>query len=1016
MQQPYYYTVREVAVPDGYEKTDATWSTSGTITITNTLKTINITANKVWNTNGKENVTKPEISIRLQRKNGENWENVSEIQAVTLNEANNWTYKFTNIPEGTYRIKETRVPTGWTAENDSISNESSTNGDTLTITNTLQTGSLKITKNWIDSNESDRPGSVKVKIYRSAVQPTQPDVIPPSSEKYETVTEDYARLLQYSLYFYDANECGNDVDDNILYWRNNCYTNDAVPGGYHDAGDHVMFGLPQGFTASTLGWTYYEYKDSFEKLGLTAHYKDIMDRFCDFFKKSTTLDSGGNVTKLLIEKGEGDTDHSSYWGPPEFQQSSQRGRLLYSDSANSGSNIAADYAAALAQYYLNFPDDPNAAEYLKYAKALYAYAWKLNNAYSATGFYADSSCTDELAWGAAWLALATGDTQYLTDCKQYLDSFHNNEHSFDIRGHFWGEPALGAEIVYNSYLADSPNWSNVDNYLKNTCTGDGFKQLNKWGTTRHNTLLQLCALTTDKHKGTKEYKIWCQNQMNYILGKNHFNVCFVVGFANNSPKAPHHEAASGCDNWGEYENYKNNRKNCDHVLIGALVGGPHNEIENGPFNDDGNGSFTYEDWIDNSVDNEVALDYNAGLVGAAAALYSVYGTGNTVSESVMIADGLELKEGKHIYEQVQAKAARIAPKMIVPDESTNVADVVSSVKALSASMVSEDLTLVGAGDNTIVFDSSTNDTDFNNMRDKDSYDISHHTSGKTITKIVVQMANSQTNFKISLNKQTIYGNGNIEMNGNILTIEPTNNQFIATWDGSNVDNDKINDMAYYNWNNTVKSITLYCEVGDSFTVTPSLSDLVVGDKFTLNAENAEGTVNWTFDTNMIQANDDGTFTAIKSGDGISISGKDGDGKNGACTINVSDLQINKSNVTLTVGDTETLTITNGSKDNSTHTFTWSSEDESVVTVDSNGKITAKSANNKKITLTKDGEYTANCNVTVNSLQISRQNPNITFGVGVTDNLTVSGQTDGHNFEWESSNPKIVEVDANNGQM
>jgi len=27
-----------------------------------------------------------------------------------------------------------------------------------------------------------------------------------------------------------------------------------VHGGFHDAGDHVRFGLPQSYTAGTLGW------------------------------------------------------------------------------------------------------------------------------------------------------------------------------------------------------------------------------------------------------------------------------------------------------------------------------------------------------------------------------------------------------------------------------------------------------------------------------------------------------------------------------------------------------------------------------------------------------------------------------------------------------------------------------------------------------------------------------------------------------------------------------------------
>ncbi|MBR4200689.1 MAG: glycoside hydrolase family 9 protein, partial [Oscillospiraceae bacterium] len=61
--------------------------------------------------------------------------------------------------------------------------------------------------------------------------------------------DNYAKLLQYSLYFYDANMCGQVGSKSAFEWRGNCHTDDAVPGGFHDAGDHAMFGLPQGYTA-----------------------------------------------------------------------------------------------------------------------------------------------------------------------------------------------------------------------------------------------------------------------------------------------------------------------------------------------------------------------------------------------------------------------------------------------------------------------------------------------------------------------------------------------------------------------------------------------------------------------------------------------------------------------------------------------------------------------------------------------------------------------------------------------
>ena len=54
--------------------------------------------------------------------------------------------------------------------------------------------------------------------------------------------DNYAKLLQYSLYFYDANMCGKQVGEtSALSWRDDCHTSDEVDGGFHDAGDHAKF-------------------------------------------------------------------------------------------------------------------------------------------------------------------------------------------------------------------------------------------------------------------------------------------------------------------------------------------------------------------------------------------------------------------------------------------------------------------------------------------------------------------------------------------------------------------------------------------------------------------------------------------------------------------------------------------------------------------------------------------------------------------------------------------------------
>ena len=434
--------------------------------------------------------------------------------------------------------------------------------------------------------------------------------------------DNYAKLLQYSMYFYDGNMCGSDVGSASQFdWRDNCHGSDEVDGGFHDAGDHVKFGLPAGYTASTLGWGYYEFKDSYDALGQTAHLQALTDRFCDFFKASTKL-SGDTVTSFCYQVGVGQADHDVWCSPESQNDQSLRTAYWTSDDA---SDIAAEYAAALAVNYINFGN----AEDLKYAKALYNYSIKTNkaNCPEAENFYRSYDYYDDQAWAAGWLYLATKDSTY----SSFLDKFMNdtNAGKSGQSGCKWGvystmcwnNVSLGAAILQSEITGDAMDWAKVTTYLNGKCTSEStYYCESDWGSARYNTALQMAALATTKYsaKSGMDYSSWCKAQMGMILGNNPKNVNFVVGMDSNSAKYPHHRAASGYQNFDEMKG-KTGYSSNGHTLVGALVGGPADS------------NFTYTDSVNDYQANEVALDYNAGLVGAAAGLYSIYKTGSVDS-------------------------------------------------------------------------------------------------------------------------------------------------------------------------------------------------------------------------------------------------------------------------------------------------------------------------------------------------------------------------------------------------
>ena len=961
--ETYKYTVEEINAPTGYDVTYSNNSgiESGTITITNTLKTTNIPVEKKW-VDSKGNLISEHpnsVTVKLQKHNGSGYSDFLDKNGnavtLTLSSANSWAGEFTGIPEGTYQVVESVVPSGWT--------ESSVteNGKTI-ITNTQKAGALKLTKIWQNDTADQRPENITIKIYRTITPPAGTTMVP-SAKKSENVTEDYARLLQYSLYFYDANMCGDEVTENSVYsWRNtNCHTYDGeYAGGFHDAGDHAMFGLPQGFTASTLGWTYNEYKTTFDSLGLKNHYQLIMKEFCDFFVKSTKM-SNGSVSDLLLDKGDAGTDHS-YWGSPEAQSQGQRGGLVWANSDNSGGNIAAEYAAALASYYLNFPNDSNSSTYLEYAKALYNYSSVKINPRSISGIYYDDNITDEQAWAAAWLYLATNEESYKNDCKNKLNSL-----TIPTRGHFWGDPTLGAAIIYATRI--EPDETTIENkistYLNSTCSGDSFKVLDKWGSARHNTLLQLTAITYDKYQNTKSYSDWCKKQMAFILGDNSINVkgktgvCFVTGFKDGDsdtsndaylPQHPHHRAASGYDSWDKFNDAK--AKGTDtqyeyaHTLIGALVGG----TENG---------YSYNDNIDDTVCNEVAIDYNAGLVGAAAALYSVYKSGHTVTKEVMVADGLELKTGKTIYEE-QPQAASI-----------NIEDIINtsamSFKRNAVSVLADN----GSGEISI-------------QRYNHSFcSIPDLFKSKCLNLVQVYFNGSTPqDFKFLL-KDWEWGTelaqkGDYSISGSVISWEFNGITGIGSFFTEQTQSETLQTyiqkivLSYSDGSKFEITNSSFVSTTPTITITNPTTDsqtLVVGDTFQLAATSSDDSaITWSsLNSNAVQVDpSSGLITAVGIGD-ATITATAGTATD-TVNIHVDALQISVNNktdsATFAKDDTPTFSV-NGQTEG--HSFKWTSSHSEVLEIDeTTGQAVAlKSGQDIEITVVKDGNSSYKDTITVN---------------------------------------------------
>ena len=222
---------------------------------------------------------------------------------------------------------------------------------------------------------------------------------------------------------------------------------------------------------------------------------------------------------------------------------------------------------------------------------------------------------------------------------------------------------------------------------------------------------------------------------------------------------------------------------------------------------------------------------------------------------------------------------------------------------------------------------------------------------------------------------------------------------------------------------------------EKVSLNKSATTLTEGESETLTAtitpSNATGdkTVKWSSSNEAVATVDsNGKVTAKKAGTAV-ITATSSNGKTAGCTVTVKQKEIaitgislNKSTTSLTEGESETLTATiTPSNATGDKTVKWSSSNEAVAAVDSNGKVTAKKAGTAVITVTSSNGKNASCTVTVKQKEISitgiglnKSTTSLTEGESetLTATITPSNATGDKTVKWSSSNGAVAAVDSN----
>jgi uncharacterized protein YjdB len=215
----------------------------------------------------------------------------------------------------------------------------------------------------------------------------------------------------------------------------------------------------------------------------------------------------------------------------------------------------------------------------------------------------------------------------------------------------------------------------------------------------------------------------------------------------------------------------------------------------------------------------------------------------------------------------------------------------------------------------------------------------------------------------------------------------------------------------------------------SITIGVGESQTLVATIEPSNATNKK--VNWaTNDSAIATVDDNGTVTGKGVGNATIIATTADGGKKATCSVKVTassspvavtGVTLDKSTLTMTVGEDVTLKATVKPDDATDKTVTWASDKTSVATVDENGKVSAKAAGTAVITVTtKDGGKTAKCTVTVKAASVAvtgvsldKTTLTLTEGESATLKATVKpDDASNKQVTWSSDKESVATVDEN----
>jgi endoglucanase len=392
--------------------------------------------------------------------------------------------------------------------------------------------------------------------------------------------------------------------------------------GWYDAGDYNKYIVNSGITTGTLLSSYEDFPDYFKKLNTNIPESndavpDILNEVLYNLRWMLTMqdpNDGGVYHKLTNAVFDGMVPPGVTKDPRYVVQKSTAATL--------------DFAAVMAQASRVFASFKKQLPHLSDSclnAAFKAWDWaqknpsilydqrSMNQKFSpavTTGDYGDRSVTDEFSWAATELFATTQDQRFLTTINGSMKdrvglpgwnnvtmlgyyTFIRNEKKLKSSSSLIKAMKDTIQRMANDYLS-----SETSNAFA-TVIGGNRRDFN-WGS--NSVAANQGVLLTYAYTITKDRKYieGALSNLDYLLGRNATNYCFVTGIGTKSPMHPHHRP-SVSDNIVE-------------PVPGMLVGGPNPGQQDHcayPFKEP---ETSYVDSDCAYAANEIAINWNAPMV------------------------------------------------------------------------------------------------------------------------------------------------------------------------------------------------------------------------------------------------------------------------------------------------------------------------------------------------------------------------------------------------------------------